>query len=110
MGGPRAEIAGVDGPLAVGGSGRYIFAAGTGDGNSLLHRWCGAYPGMNSALHLWFAYWGGGYVLFSCRCESVTAKARKSFVCKSYQLLPAPLSIVGDWSSCDCFLVVYHYQ
>ncbi|WZY92949.1 hypothetical protein YC2023_065278 [Brassica napus] len=33
-----------------------------------------------------------------------TAKAEESFVCKGYQLLPAPLSIVGDWSSCDCFL------
>ncbi|WZY68924.1 hypothetical protein YC2023_001164 [Brassica napus] len=50
------------------------------------------------------------YVLFSCRCESVTAKAGESFVCKGYQLLPAPLSIVGDWSSWDCFLVFYHYQ
>ncbi|WZZ70274.1 hypothetical protein YC2023_081644 [Brassica napus] len=45
-------------------------------------------------------------VLFLCH---VTAKAGESFVCKGCQLLLAPLSIVGDWSSCDCFLVVYHY-
>ncbi|KAF3495799.1 hypothetical protein DY000_02053920 [Brassica cretica] len=73
-----------------------LFAAGTGDGNSLLHWWCGPYPGMNSALHLWFAHWGGfKFLVFGVWL----AKAGESFVCKGYQLLLAPLSIVGDWSS-----------